>query len=125
MSTLETVRAELVLSSALVTLVGQRIYPQVAPQTDLQTPYLILTVVSETPINSMNASGLGRRKSARLQVDSYGKTYREARAAADAAESVIASLARPELSAYLDSSQDSYEDETQRHRVSSDYSVSL
>ncbi len=125
MSTIETVRAQLVAASAVTTLVGQRIYPQVLPP-DMNTfPAVTLTLVSEVPVNSLNGAAANRLKVARVQVDVFAKTYREAHAAFDAIDAVIADLSSPTLSAYGESSQDSYDDETQRHGVSGDYFVSL
>ena len=125
MTALETVRAEMVATPAVTALVGQRIYPQVLPP-DMQTmPAVTLTAVSEVPVNSLNGLAADRLKVARIQVDVYGKTYLEARAAFEAIDSVIADLSSPILSAYGDGSQDAFDDETQRHHVSADYFVSL
>ncbi len=123
MSTLEAVRAELALDSALVALVSTRMYPQVLPPDMTTMPALTITVVSEVPVNSLSSSpGL---QNARVQIDCFGKTYASARAVHAAVFAVLTALSRHNLSAYADGAVDTYDNETQRHWVSADYIVSL
>lgn len=118
----ELVRAELLLNAAVVALLADRIYPVIAPQGTL-TPYVVLSVVSTVPFNSFDSTT--RLSSVRLQVDSYATTYRKSADVAEAVDAVISALSRPDLQAYLDASQDLYEDATALHRVSADYIVML
>lgn len=123
MTTLEHVREKIVANSAVTTLVGTKVYPQKAPQGTV-VPYIILTVVTEVPQNSFSGEASTRLLIARVQIDSYGKSYAEAHQVADAVDEVVANLSFPEISAFRETSDDLYEEETQLHRVSADYMVS-
>lgn len=122
MTTLEAIREKLAADLPLAALVGTRIYPQVIKQ-GAATPAVVLTVVSEVPQNTFTGAPGSLLLSARVQVDAYAATYREAHAVADAVDAVIGALSSPSLSAYRDNKQDLYDDETQQHRVSLDFSV--
>jgi hypothetical protein len=122
-TTIELVRAELIADVILTALVGARIYPQLIPQ-GVQTPVVVLSLISEIPENSLTGT-IERLKMSRLQVDCYAKTYIAAWQVADAADNVLASLLRHDLSAVKENSQDLYDDEAQLHRVSSDYLVAV
>lgn len=128
MTFVEMVRAELLASTAVTDLVGAapaaRIFPGKAPQ-GTTAPYLVLQVVSDVPINSVDGSAVTRLHMARFQVDAYAGSYLSAWALAGAVVEVIANLSRPDLSAYLDVQRDLYDDTTpELRRVSMDFSVS-
>jgi hypothetical protein len=119
----ELLRAQLVADAAVTNLVGQRIYPQVAPQ-GAAAPFVVLTVVSDVPASTFTGAPADLLRSARVQVDSYATKYLDAHQVADAVDLVVAALSRPDLSAIRENSRDLYDDEAQLHRVSSDYAVS-
>lgn len=73
-------------TSAVTTLLGTRIYPNVAPREDM--PLAILTKISTTPGNT--AGGTDSTESCRIQIDIYGETYDATRAAADAVRACLA-----------------------------------
>jgi hypothetical protein len=118
----ELVRAELMAAQAVNDLVGQRIFPQVAPQ-GVDPPFVVLTTVSEIPASSFTGEPGELLRQARVQVDCYAAGYLDAHQVANAVDAVVADLSRPDLSAVRESSQDLYDDEAQLHRVSSDYGV--
>lgn len=124
MTVVQAIRAQLIASSAVTALVSTRIFPQYIPQGQ-PVPAVVLTLISEVPVNSFDGSAETRLRQARIQVDAYAKGYLEAHAIASAADLVIANLAAHDLSAYRETTQDLYEVETQLHRVSSDYFVAL
>lgn len=124
MTHLEAIRTELLNASAVTALVASRIYPHKAPQ-GATVPFVVITTISSIPFNSMTGTSGTRLRSARVQVDSYAKTYLEVHQLADAVDTVIADLTRDDLSAVQESSADLYDDETELRRVSADYFVAL
>jgi hypothetical protein len=116
MTTLEAIRAELVDDATLTGLVADRIYPQVAEQ-GTAFPAVVLTIITDTPENSLDGSPLTRLVAARVQVDCYAKTYVSAHAVADAVDAIVAALSAPTLAGWRVAKRDIYEDETQLHRV--------
>lgn len=122
MTTIEAVRAELAADAAVTALVGERIYPQVAPQ-GAAPPYVVMTVVSDVPSNTFDGSPATRLVQSRIQVDCYARMYREARAVADAVDGVLGALSRPDLIAQREMTQESYENDAELHRVSMDFLV--
>lgn len=108
-------------TSAITSLVGTRIYPQVIPQGSAM-PAVAYSVVDEVPENSLTgwSSGLSN---ARVQVDAYAPTYVSAQALADAIAGALATYQTSGLSVLLESKRDGYEDETSLHRVSLDFSM--
>lgn len=119
----EMIRAELVASQAVTDLVGQRIFPNLAPQGEVP-PFVVLTVPSEVPANSFTSTPADVLRQATVQVDCYAKTYLVAHQLADAVDAVVGDLSRPGLSAVREVSRDLYDDEAQLHRVSTDFAVS-
>lgn len=122
---IETVMvARLVGYSGLSALVGSRIYPNVMPQ-NVDFPAISYRRVSTTRESAMGSdTGIAR---ARFQVDSYAKNYDEVR---PVAEKVRAALQRWRNSSgtvvqdsFIIGETDSYEHETQVHRVSQDFEV--
>jgi hypothetical protein len=118
----ELIRAELLASQAVSDLVGERIFPGLAPQGEAP-PFVVLTVPSEVPASSFTSTSEDELRQARVQVDCYAKTYLGADAVAKAVNAVVADLARPDLSAVRLVRRELYDDEAQLHRVSADYAV--
>jgi hypothetical protein len=118
-TTIQAIRDELVADATVTNLVAQRIYAQIMPQ-GVVLPAVLLTVISETPENSVDGSPSSRLVSSLVQADTYAKGYADARALADAVVNVLGGLSRPDLSGELQTTRDSYDDETQLHRVSVD-----
>jgi hypothetical protein len=124
MTHLEAVRAALIANSALTGLVGQKVYPAVAPQ-GVVAPFVVITTISSVPQNSMTGGPANRLRIARVQIDSYAPTYLQAHQVADAVDAVVADLSAEDLSAAQESSADLYDDQTQLRRVSTDYLVAM
>lgn len=122
MTHVEIIRAKLLAAPAVKSLVGERIYPRQAPQ-GAPAPYVVLQVISDVPVASLNGAPGTRLARVRLQVDSYAEGYRAAHALAQAVDDVIAALDSPELSASRLSLGDDYDDESARDRVSGDYEI--
>lgn len=125
MTHIEALRAELVASPAVTALVGlspSRIYPVVAPQ-NVGVPFIVMTVVSSSPVEALHMLAEDRTQIARVQVDSYAKGYVDAHQLADAVNAVLANLSRADLNVRHEQSADLYDDETQLRRVSADYVV--
>ena len=122
MTTLEAIRAELEANTAVLALVGTRIYPQAMPQ-GVTLPAVVITVVSEVPENSLTGTASTRLVQARAQVDCYAAKYLDAHQVAAAVDEVLANLMRSDLSAERMDSRDLYDDEAGLHRVSADYSI--
>jgi hypothetical protein len=123
-STVQAIRDELVANAAVIALVSDRIFPQVIPQ-GTSMPAVVITLISEIPITSFTGLQETNLKQARVQIDSYATTYLQAHEIATAIDLVVGNLSRADLSALRENMQDLYEDETQLHRVSADYIVSL
>jgi hypothetical protein len=118
----ETLRAALVASPAVVAIVVGRIFPNVIKQ-GTTMPALRYTVVDDLPWNTL--PGVVTRRRARVQVDAYAKKYLDAHALAAAVEGAVGSLTGPAVTAVLLSRRDGFEDETELHRVSMDFSMSM
>lgn len=116
------VREKLVAATAVTALVGAKIYPDVAPQGTLP-PFVVLTVPSDVPVNSVDGTAESRLHTARVQIDAYAATRLQATEVADACAAVVGNLAAPELSATEDGRRNLYDDETQLRRVSMDFMV--
>lgn len=116
------VREKLLANAAVVALIGDRIYANVAPQ-GAAVPRVVFTVISNIPENSFTGTAETRITSARLQLDCYAKRYDAAHELADAVDLVVANLGLTDLSALREDARDLYENETQLYRVSIDYIV--
>ncbi len=121
-TTIQAVRDRLLLNADLVTLVGTRVHANKAPQ-DTAAPYVVMQVISDVPENTLSGSSVGRLSIVRLQVDVYGATYLTAAAVAELTDLVISGLVSSDLAAQLISSRDFYDDGSQLHRVSQDFTV--
>lgn len=122
MTTLEAIRAELVAAAGVTALVGQRLYPMLLPQ-GATLPAIVLTAVSDVPLNAVEGLPAERLREVRLQVDAYATTYLVAHQVAEAVNLVVAALNRHDLSAQREGSEDLYDDEAQLFRVSADFTV--
>jgi hypothetical protein len=124
----ETIRARLVANAAVTALVGGRIFPNVMPEGSTM-PAIVYTIVSDVPENSFDGSASSRLKNATVQIDSYARAskgigaYAGAHQVDDAVVEVVANLQEPGLSATLESARDLFDNETEYHRVSSDFTV--
>lgn len=120
--------AVLVLDPTLQALIpsavggGIKVFPNVVLQ-NIAPPYVVYSEISAVPENSLAGASADRIVGSRMQFDCYAKTYGAAKALADAVAAVIANLSRPDLNAWLDASRDLYDDATELHRVSADFSV--
>lgn len=128
---LEMVRAQLLLYPSVTALVGTRIYPVVAPQQAV-FPRVVLTKISDAPVSTYDGRIENCPRICRVQVDVYGRTYLEAHAVSRAIELVLGNLLGNaealygmDLTAVLENVEDLYEDETQLHRVTADYLMTV
>lgn len=112
----EQLRALIVADPAIVALVVGRVFPGKLPQ-GVAMPAIRYTVVSDVP--SLTFDGAGELRRARVQVDAYAKRYLDAQALADALEGAVGGSQSDWL---LVARRDGYEDETELHRVSLDFS---
>lgn len=122
MTTGELITARLRASPVIVGLVGDRIFPNKAPEGE-GTPRIVYTVVSDVPSNTLDGSVSGRLRQIRLQVDCYGEEYLHACELAEAVDEVLGNLDSPNLNAWRENSTDLYDDEARLHRVMQEYSV--
>lgn len=125
----EQVVAKLAADATVAGLVAGRVYPNTMPE-GATLPAIVYQVVSDVPQNSFDGTTSTRLKQARLQVDCYarpssagGGGYLQAHAVADAVEAVIGNLSDPAFNATLELSRDLYDNATEYHRVSMDFSV--
>lgn len=114
--------AQLAADPDVVALVGERMFPNVAPQ-GTAMPALVYNVISTVPESSLDGAAADRLNTIRLQIDCYSKTYEQAHALDQVVDQVISNLALTDLSAWRDGSRDLYDNPTQRHRVQTDYIV--
>lgn len=119
----ELIYAALTGNAAASALLGTRVYPNRRPQAAQTFPLAVYSIISDVPYNSLTGTAQTRLSRARLQVDVYGKTYLDAQRTAQAVDDVIANLSSPDLSGDRDTTRDMYDDETELHRVSTDYIV--
>lgn len=115
------IQALLVADPTVAALVGARVYPSLMPQ-GVSKPAVVFQVISDVPQTTFDGDSSTTLVNALLQIDSYGKTYLEAHAVADAVDAVVSALSSPDLSATREVSRDLYDNEAQLHRVSAEYS---
>ena len=108
---------------ALSALIGTRAYPNWLPQEET-LPALVYTVISNVPASSMTTTVADMLKNARVQVDAYAKTYKDVQLVAAGVQAALdLSEPSPALSAELLNARDLFDDETQLHRVTMDFTV--
>lgn len=103
--------------TALQSLVGGRVYPNVAPDKPT-APYIVYSRVASSPENTL-ADGQPIQQT-RLQVDIYDKTYAGVQTLA---ESVLTAMTGATVKAIQLLEQDQYEQDVKLHRVIHDYSI--
>jgi hypothetical protein len=103
--------------AAASSLVGGRMYPNVAPN-NVQKPYLVYMRVSSKPENTL-ADGVPIENT-RVQIDCFDTTYA---AVVALAEGVKAALRASEITSLLILEQDQFEPDAQLHRVILDFSL--
>lgn len=121
MSLGEQVRALLLADAAVTARVIGRVFPVVLPQA-VAMPAVRYLVIDDVPQNSLLGWTSGLRH-ARVQIDAYGKKYLDAQGLADAIEGAVGSLPGPGITSLLLARRDQYEDVTETHRVSMDFSM--
>lgn len=121
-STFEAVRAKLLADGTVAGLVVDRVYANVMTQGE-PTPAVVCSLITEVPQNSLTGYPEDRLVNALLQVDCYAERYKAAHELAAAVDAVLADLRGPELNAWLEVKRDLYDNETQLHRVSMDFSI--
>ena len=118
----ELIQAAITGDATVTALIASRIFPNRRPQT-AALPLAVYSIISDVPFNALTGSADSRLSRARLQIDVYAKTYREAHQIAAAVDDVVANLGSPDISADRDTTRDFFDNETQLHRVSTDYIV--
>ena len=103
--------------TALSTLAGGRVFPNIAPN-NVQKPYVVYARVSSAPDNTL-ADG-APVENTRLQVDCFDITYA---AAVALAETVKAAMKSSAITHVLLLEQDQFEPEALLHRVILDFSI--
>jgi hypothetical protein len=95
-----------------------RIYPQIAPDGPVTTPYIVYQRISANSENVLSGStGL---INTRLQIDCYAKTYVDALALAAQVDTLMSGWSVQNVS---NPAQDAFEPDVRLHRVILDYSV--
>jgi hypothetical protein len=127
----EAVYSVLTGDAGVSAIVGNRIFPGVIPEGSL-LPVIVYSVISDVPENSLTGSVATRAVNARVQVDCYarptsagGGGYAQVQALAAAVDSALASQSSQTISAWREISRDLFDNETQYHRVSMDFSLWL
>lgn len=118
---MQDIFAVLQAAPSVTALVGGRVFPNMAPQAT-KRPFVVCTVVSSVPENSLDGSAATRRVNTYMQVDVYGDSYDSAQQAAAAIDLVISDLSG-DLSAWGESTREDYDDIAELHRVSHDFSI--
>jgi hypothetical protein len=102
----------------LKSLVGNRVYPLVAPQ-NVTLPFIIYTRISNTPQNVIE--GGSTIDQVRIQVDTYASTYDGVKTTSlQVRDAMISSSA---FKASMQMEQDFFETEVDYYRVSQDFYV--
>ena len=105
------------MQAQLAPLVTGRCYALVAPDPSVK-PYIVYQVISDVQVNSLDGfSGLSNK---RVQVDVYATSYGASKTLASSAKTAMSNAAFSNI--HL-SSQDLYENDTQLHRTSMDFSI--
>lgn len=108
--------------TAVSAMVGNRCYPNKAPQNGAR-PFIVLNVVSSIPENSFDGAAVNRIYNVHMQVDCYAATYDAAEQLGVAVDLVLSDLDDTDLSAWLDATREDYDDVAELHRVSHDISI--
>lgn len=116
------INAELSAVDGITAIVSTRIYPNKAPQGAL-APFIVYSIVSEIPENSLNGLTATSTSESRVQLDCYSKRYLEAHQIALLVEETLSDINRSDFGAWKTNQRDLYDDEAGLHRVSIDMSV--
>lgn len=101
-------------------LVGNRVYPQAAPDTVVH-PYIVYFRVANTEENTLATNGgVGNLENTRLQVDVWSDKYLEAQTIAGQVKAAMKGWATSNIKTL---EQDDYEPDTKLHRVILEFSV--
>lgn len=103
---------------------AHRIFPNVLPQT-AGTPSIVYFEVSDLPELTFTTRLADTAKNTKLQIDCYGKRYKDAKQLADTVRNAldVDDQAQGGLSILFETSRDLYDDATSCHRVSMDFNV--
>jgi hypothetical protein len=118
------VAAALANAPAVTTLAGSRIFPMRMPPTTT-FPAVVYTGIERLSMAGFSTGTAGTLKQSRVQVDSYAKTYDDAHELDDAIADYLTALegASASITVEFAGSRDLYENDTQLHRVSTDFIV--
>lgn len=119
---MQDIVAVLEAAPTVTALVGDRIYPNKAPQGSVAAPYVVCRIIDSMPMNSMDGSAATRLENTHMQIDVYAKGYDAAQQAAKAIDLVISDLSG-DLSAWREVTREDYDNETQLDVVQHDFSI--
>ena len=88
------VRSRLLSQADLVALVGDRVRPSMAAQSD-ELPYCVYSLVSETPVDHL--TGYANLSNALIQVDVFTHYYQEAKAVAKQVKAAFRALRNTQI----------------------------
>lgn len=124
----ETVRTVLMGDAAVVALIGTRLYPNKLPQ-GAAMPAAVYNVISSVPENSFTGQVATTLKSSRVQIDCYARAdakgggYAQAHAVAKRIGEVLGDVAEADVAGVLELERDTFDDVTQFHGVSMDFTI--
>lgn len=122
------IRSLLMASTPVTTLVSSRVYPNKLPQ-QCDLPAVVYTIVSGVPESSFDGGVDDTLSAYRLQVDCYARAlgtvgaYAQAHDLAKKVTRVIGDISTPSLTAFKENERDIYDDTTEYHRVSIDFTI--
>lgn len=123
-TTMQDIFATLTAAPTVTALVGRRIYPNRAPQGAIATPpFVVCTMISAVPENSLAGKAIARRVNTHVQVDAYAAVYDDAQQLAAAIDLVLSDMNSPDLNGWRESTREDYDDDAELHRVSSDFTI--
>ncbi len=105
------------LRTLIAPIVANRCYPNTAPDNPTK-PYITYQRISATPDNTL--SGTGQLQNTRLQIDVWAASFADSQAKAALVKAAMLGFA---IKNTRQMEQDTYESDTQTHRVMLDYSI--
>lgn len=121
MTTIEAVIAVLLADSDITAIVDTRIFPKKVPDGNELWPVIVLNEVSSTPVNTFAGTYAKRLNNVRLQLDCYAREYLPAKNLSELVDQVL--VDSTDLTVWKQAGREFYEDETELHRVETDFSV--
>jgi len=112
--------AHLAGDAGVAQVVGERIWPQIRPETDTALPAITTLIVDTVPSNDLD-NGDGSLLNKRVQIDVWAEDYDSARNLAELVRTRMKTSAT-NFSSLMNSDQDLYEQETKLFRVLMDFS---